>query len=75
MKEEKYTNRIEGYCRCGCKTRIIKFENSSFAVFKHGHRYTIENDVTKRINIFRCESCSDLIENSFISLQELNKLA
>lgn len=74
MREEKYTNRIEGYCRCGCSTKIIKYENSNLSVFKHGHRFTTENDVNKSTNIFRCSSCKDLIENSFISLQEAEKL-
>ena len=73
MRKEKYTNRIEGYCRCGCKTKIIKFENSSLSCFKHGHRFTKENEINKSVNIFRCESCRDLIENSFIPIKELLK--
>lgn len=68
FKKEIFSKRIEGFCQCGCKTKIIKFENSNLTIFKHGHRFTTEEDTVFSCNIFRCKSCKEQIELSFMPL-------
>lgn len=65
-ESEIYTRRIEGYCNCGCETKIIKYENSKKSSFRHGHQYTTEGDIGLRENIFRCRKCLQEIDKTFI---------
>ena len=66
LRKENYSKRVEGFCQCGCKTKIVKFENSNLTIFKHGHRFTTEDDKTLGTNIFRCKECREQIELSFV---------
>lgn len=66
MRKETYTKKTYGYCKCSPLNIIVRFENSNLTAFKWGHRYTTLNDKTKRINIFRCNKCHEVIDDSFI---------
>jgi len=69
-KEERFYKKVEGYCSCGSTKKIIKFEHSNLSCFSHDHRFTYENDVELRVNIFRCSNCKQLIEKTFKPSEE-----
>ncbi len=66
-KEETFTKKTVGHCKCSPLDTIVRFENSNLSAFKWGHRYTFLNDTKKLTNIFRCSKCYEVIHDSFVS--------
>lgn len=65
--------KIEGYCKCGSKIKVIKITNSKLSAFKHGHRYTTEEyekDNDSLYNMFRCSDCEEQIDETFVPLNK-----
>jgi len=71
MRNETYTKKTYGHCKCSPLDVIVRFKNSNLARFIWGHRYTYLNDTEKSINIFRCRKCHEVIHDNF--LEETHK--
>lgn len=67
VKNETFTKKTVGHCKCSTQPVIVRFENSSLCAFVWKHRYTFVDDTEKRVNIFRCAKCKEVIHDSFVT--------